>query len=413
MASSNTHNIVIVGGNFSGVSVAHYLLRHTIPKLEAVNKSTTYKVTLITPSTHFFWKIAAPRAVADPKFDLDKIFLPIADGFKDYPSDHYAFVQGTATSISPDPRTITVTLESSSDTTVAYSTLIIASGAKSTSPLWAFHGAHTLTASVLSKYRDALRSAKTILVAGGGAAGVETAGEIAACYPHAQKTILSGASRLLPRLRPAIGKAAEQHLLALGFEVVHDTKVTSSAPPGTETPTRTTLALSDGTTRTVDAYLDATGATPNTAFVPQAWLSPHGHVLTDAPTLRATAAPRGVYAIGDVASYSRGSTFDIIDAVAPLCSSVLVDLSAGVDAGADPAPAAAVDAQNRMRAAYSSWWPGWAVKAQDAKGAQRFYKQGTAEMQVVPCLNLPSSVTYFTNQSVTFARSLKPSVSLN
>lgn len=387
-AHAHAHDIVILGGNYSGISVAHYLLRHTIPKLEAVNKSTTYKVTLVTPSSHFFWKIAAPRAVADPNFNLDTIFLPIADGFKDYPSDRYAFVLGTATSLSAQQQTITVTLESSSETTLSYSTLIIATGSKSTSPLWAFHGAHSLTASVLEKYRHALPEAKSILIAGGGAAGVETAGEIGSCYPSARKTILSGSTRLLPALRPAIGKAAEKHLQNLGFEVIHNVKVTSSTPNSAEAYQQTHLALSDGTARDVDAYLDATGAQPNTDFLPKSWLTERGHVITDGKTLRATAAPKGVYAIGDVASYTRGSVFDVNDAVAPLCSSILVDQTAGPDgqssSNGDVHASSGIDAQNRMRAGYSSWWPGLASKAQDRDGQQRYYKQNTSEMQLVP-----------------------------
>lgn len=384
MASSNTHNIVIVGGNFSGISVAHYLLRHTIPRLEAVNTSIIYKVTLITPSTHFFWKIAAPRAVADPKFALDKIFLPIADGFKDYPKDHYAFVQGTATSISAEQRTVTVALESHSETTLPYSTLVIASGAVSSSPLWAFQGTHSVTASVLEKYHHALPKANSILVAGGGAAGVETAGEVGTYYPNAHKTILSGATCLLPALRPAIGKLAEQHLQNLGFEVIHNVKVTSSQPNSAEAYQPTQLQLSDGTTRDVDAYLDATGGRPNTDFLPKTWLTERGHVVTDAQTLRATAAPKSVYAIGDVASYTRGSIFDVNDAVAPLCSSILVDQTDTAATSTGDVQSSGVDAQNRMRSAYSSWWPGFASKAQDQNSKQRYYKQNTAEMQVVP-----------------------------
>ncbi|KAI4131124.1 MAG: hypothetical protein LQ347_003108 [Umbilicaria vellea] len=379
--------MIIVGANFAGISVAHYLLRHTIPKLEAVNNSTSYKITLVTPSSHFFWKIAAPRAVADPKFNLERIFLPIADGFEDYPADHYAFVQGTVTSISAQHRTLTVALESSSETTLSYSTLIIASGAKSSSPLWAFHGTHSVTASVLEKYRHALPEAKSILIAGGGAAGVETAGEIGSCYPDARKTILSGATRLLPALRPAIGKAAEQHLQTFGFEVIHNVKVTSSTPNSAEAYQPTKLHFSDGTTRDVDAYLDATGGSPNTDFLPKSWLTERGHVITDGKTLRATAAPKGIYAIGDVASYTRGSVFDVNDAVAPLCSSILVDQTAGPDgrsSNGDVQASSGVDAQNRMRAGYSSWWPGFASKAQDRDGPQRYYKQNTSEMQVVP-----------------------------
>lgn len=76
----------------------------------------------------------------------------------------------------------------------------------------------------------------------------------------------------------------------------------------------------------MDVYIDATGGRPNSSFLPAAWLNEHGYVITDPKTLRAPT--KGVYAIGDVASYSAGGVIDVIYAMRPLCSSVLIDLSA-------------------------------------------------------------------------------------
>ena len=97
----------------------------------------------------------------------------------------------------------------------------------------------------------------------------------------------------------------------------------------------------------------------------------------------------GVYAIGDVASYTRGSAFDVNDAVAPLCSSILVDLTTTTNAATTNTTTTAPDAQNRTRSAYSSLWPTFATKTQDQHGGsgvgkQRYYKQNETEMQVVP-----------------------------
>ena len=149
------------------------------------------------------------------------------------------------------------------------------------------------------------------------------AGEIGTIYPNPQKTILSGSTRLLPRLRPAIGADAESKLANLGVKSIHNIKVRSASRTSSG---KTALELSDNTTKTVDVYIDATGGRPNTSFLPSAWLNQRGYVETDNKTLHVTAAP-GIYAIGDVASYSGGAYLDVAEAVRPLCSSVLVDLS--------------------------------------------------------------------------------------
>ena len=111
------------------------------------------------------------------------------------------------------------------------------------------------------------------------------------------------------------------------MKTIHNVKVTSATTNGS----KTTLQLSDNTTRVVDVYIDATGGRPNSSFLPTSWLNERGYVLTDPKTLRGPA--QGVYAVGDVASYSSGGVMDVIYGIRPLCSSVLIDLS-GTQSGA-------------------------------------------------------------------------------
>lgn len=330
------YNITILGGSFAGLSIAHYLLRHTIPALEASNESRKYKVTLITPSTHFFFKVGAPRLCSPQLASIDKAFIPIDDGFKNYPSDRFHFVQGEATALDHDQKTISVTLTDSSETvTAAYDTLVLATGTTSTSALWTLHGSHLTSRAAFKDLLLRLPTAHSITIVGGGPAGVETAGELAAQYGRSKAiTLLSGTTRLLHRLPPRAGRDAAAYLARLGVTVRHDLRLSSSSAIDAATG-RTRLALSDGSTQTVDLFIDATGGKPNSAFLPAAWLTASGHVATDGGTLRATAAgTRGVYAVGDVASYSLGSIFDVNNAIAPLASSILVDLAAGTASAA-------------------------------------------------------------------------------
>ena len=128
----------------------------------------------------------------------------------------------------------------------------------------------------------------------------------------------------MPRLRPSVGADAQTKLSKLGVSTLHNVKVTLATrqPSG-----QTTLQLSNNTSQTVDVYIDATGGRPNTAFLPRSWLTQRGFVETDNKTMRVTPTEGHVYAIGDAASYSLGGIMDVWDAVRPLCSSILLDLS--------------------------------------------------------------------------------------
>ncbi|MCJ1363745.1 hypothetical protein MMC16_002854 [Acarospora aff. strigata] len=325
--AAGDYDIVILGGNFGGLRVAHYLLRQTIPALEASDNSRTYKVTLVSPSTKFFFKVGAPRLFSPKLAPVDKAFLSIDDGFKDYPKERFRFVQGEAIDLKEQKRNVTVKLTESGETaTVAYDSLVLATGSTSNSALWTLHGSDSKSRAAFEEILPKLPEAKSITVIGGGPAGVETAGELGAQFGHTKKvTMLSGSSRLLTKLRPATSEEAASHLSKLGVTVTHNLRLSSSSL--IESTGQTQLTLSDGSTTTTDIFIDATGATPNTSFLPTSWLTAKGHVETDVKTLRATAAGPNVYALGDVASYSLGSIFDVNNCVIPLASSILVDLS--------------------------------------------------------------------------------------
>ncbi|KAL8668343.1 MAG: hypothetical protein Q9168_007030, partial [Polycauliona sp. 1 TL-2023] len=330
------HNIVVIGASYAGLGTAHYLLRHTIPSLEKASSSTsnptTYKLTLISSTTHFYHKVGAPRFLASADLiPLSKAFLPIADGFESYPSSTFNLIIGEAHSLDDTTKTISIkkTYDSTSQPpdSVNYDTLVLATGASSTSPLWSIPGSHETTISALQGTQSALPNAKTVLIAGGGPAGVETAGEIASLYPNISVTLLSGSDRVLTRLRPALSAAAQSQLEALGVKVEHGVRVKSATSAEGEKGI-TEVVMDDGSAKTVDIYIDATGIQPNTTFLPPSWLTPRNYVVTqDTTSLRGPVS--GVYAIGDVAGYSLGGALDIIDAVRPLCSTILVDLSNG------------------------------------------------------------------------------------
>ncbi|KAH8802611.1 AMID-like mitochondrial oxidoreductase [Xylogone sp. PMI_703] len=327
---TSTHNVVILGGSFAGISAAHQLLRNVLPPLNTAS-SKAYKVTLVSPSAFFMWKIGAPRTIVSPKdIPLDKALIRITDGFKEYDSARFEFVQAAAISVDHGSKKLTVEDTSGKNPSegreydISYDSLLISTGVTQSSPLFGQRRTDADTRELYAKVHEGIPKAKTILIAGGGPSGTETAGELGDTYGASKDiTILSGSTRLLSNLSPSRGQKAERILKELGVKTIHNVRVTSFV----ETDGKTRLTLSDGTERTVDVYIPAAGDKPNTDFLPKDWLNERGYVKTKLETLRLDVpGVSGVYVLGSVGSYSLGGVLDVYNATKPCCESIRVDI---------------------------------------------------------------------------------------
>jgi len=328
--SSTTHQIVVLGGNFGGFNITHYLFRQTLPVLQKLSPSTTYHVALITPNSHFYFKVGAPRALINPTLiPTDRIFKAIPEAFAQY-DEAFTFVQGKAVDIDPESQTVTVQLtgdEQSGTKEVKYDSLFITTGTTSASPLWTLHDDHKSSIAALQQLNSVLPNAKTVLIAGAGPAGVETAGEIANAYPGAEITIVS-ASSVLPR-QSALSTQAIQGLETLGINVLTDVKVISAPVTGESG----VVKLATGEEKQVDVFIDARGAEKaNTGFLPQNWLDDTGRILTRETYFRVKgdgkADVSGIYAIGDVVSGSANTAIELEAQFVTAASSFAVDVAA-------------------------------------------------------------------------------------
>ncbi|KAM7191714.1 hypothetical protein V8F20_009191 [Naviculisporaceae sp. PSN 640] len=343
MSESKTHEIVILGGNFGGVGSAHYLLRHTIPALQKLDNSKTYHITLVTPNKDWFFKPATPRVLVAPNLlPEDKIWRSLAEIFKPYPTGQISIVQGVATNLDSSNKTVTVKLTTCEQKTIRYDSLIIATGTTG-NPAFTLHEDQSLTSEVYKSVPAALKTAKTVLIAGGGAVGIETAGEIGVAFPQIEITLASGASKLLERPGNAkLSAQAEAYLRNhLQTKVINDLKVTSTSGGG-DGPTIVTL--SDGSTHTVDLYIDCTGGKPNSQFLPESWLDASGRVIKKDPYFRArgssdsTNDAEDVYIVGDIVADSENSIWELEAHVPVVGTAIGNDIAAKIgQAGKAPA----------------------------------------------------------------------------
>lgn len=379
-------DIVILGGSFAGISAAHHFLKDTIDRLRITRKAPSYRVILVSPSTHIYWNIGAPRGIVSPTWlPQDELFVPILPAFRRYPESRFHFIQGTATSVDLTSRQVTVALhtpETGSPETEKHSShgeerwsngsngskptihqsipfhaLIIATGTHSIDPLFSLHGAHQETARAIDRFHDTLPQAESILIAGGGPTGVECAGQLATFFNGPTKkgsggfarcvgsrpnflkgrlakqplalrkpktiTLVSGEDRLLPKLPQSLGEKAKKKLEELGVHIIHDTRVVSAqATPGG----RTRCILDSDITVVADLYIAATGVRPNTQFLSPELLDASGYVVTDPSYLRVLHGGERVYCVGDCASYSKNYILDVYEAVPVLMHNLRNDL---------------------------------------------------------------------------------------
>jgi apoptosis-inducing factor 2 len=364
MSSQKPANIVILGASFAGLSVAHNFLRKTIKDLGTTKTAPKYRVMLVSPSTHLYWNIGAPRAICSPQLVSERsAFVSFVDEFKAYSEGQFQFIQGVAVGTDFRQRTVTLKKHESEDLeTIPYHALVVATGTSAHSPLLSLHGSHEKTASALDDFHTGLAWASSVIIVGGGASGVECAGQLATWVNRAQKrksnelnpkqsirnrfsklklwkkrdsiaaapnrepihiTLVSGQERLLPRLDPKIGRKAEKMLKGLGVHVMHNVRLLAAQ----EFPSRTTCCeFSNDLSMACDLFIAATGLEPNTEFLPKEVLDASRYVAVDQRYLRVNAAGDRVYAVGDCCSYAKNTILDVFQSIPTLMHNMRNDL---------------------------------------------------------------------------------------
>ncbi|TDZ26573.1 Oxidoreductase ptaL [Colletotrichum orbiculare MAFF 240422] len=274
--------LVVLGAGLAGLPIAHHVLKHTVPLVKDL------KVVLVTPNAEHYWNLASVRGVVPGQLGDDKLFYPIAPEFEQYPAGSWEIILGKAETLDESKNTVVVAANDGSRRAVDYDAVVIATGtsAKESMP-WKEVGTTEETKKALRDLRQQLTAAKSIVIAGGGVTGAETAGEIG--FEFAQKGdkdvyfVYNDALPLGPPMVDNVRKAALNELQKLKVKAVPNTKVTGVT---VDADGRKTLELTtkDGkkSTMKADAYVPTVGSIPNTAFLPSSMLDAKGYVNQDA-----------------------------------------------------------------------------------------------------------------------------------
>lgn len=337
MASSIT--IVVIGAAVAGIKVSHGVLKQ-VP---------TAKVILVNSHKDYYFNIATPRVMAKPDaFSANQYLYPITDIFKKYSKESFEFVQGTATEIDADSKTIKI--EKSAKSSVSYDYLVIASGSTThaaigqDSALVPFKSTNSVDLpAAIDTAQKAIGNAKSIIIGGAGAVGVEFAGELAEAFASKKEkstiTLVSASDHVLPKLKKQAGAAAENLLKSNGVKLIPSKKVEKAELD--QSSQQWTVTLDGGEKLTADLYVSATGVIPNNNFIPPVFLNKEGWLDVD-DQMRVKAAVTGkgkcsIYGIGDITSYPYRDGYRISDQ-APIVVSNLKEEITGKGTRATYAP---------------------------------------------------------------------------
>lgn len=195
-----TKRVLIVGGGYAGTALAR-----------ALDKSA--EVRLIEPRDRFVHNVAAIRAVVDPSL-VEKILIPY-DRLLQRGSVH----QGVVTGIG-DRR-----IALADGTIMEGDIVVVATGSRYAQP---FKPQTNSVADFVESNRRAhaaVEFAARIAIIGGGAVGVELAGEIATAYPGKSVTLVTATKMLLPGYAARLSNVLAAQLRRKGVSIRFETRI--------------------------------------------------------------------------------------------------------------------------------------------------------------------------------------------
>ncbi|WAZ23630.1 FAD-dependent oxidoreductase [Streptomyces cinnabarinus] len=176
---SNGHHIVVLGAGYTGMFAAVRLAHRT--------RRTGVRITLVNPTGRFVERLRMHQVAAGQTLAEHRIPSMLA-------GTGVRFVEGTATAIDPEARTVTI----GGDMSLGYDTLVYALGSSTDTGKVPGADAHAFTLNSIEiagrfaeRLTEVAAAGGTVTVCGGGLTGVEAATEIAESHPGLQVTLIS------------------------------------------------------------------------------------------------------------------------------------------------------------------------------------------------------------------------------
>ncbi|KAJ7154049.1 FAD/NAD(P)-binding domain-containing protein [Mycena filopes] len=277
--------VVIVGAGVGGGATVAKTLSSKLPSA---------KITLINPRPYTVFLPTLPRMTVSDGNDLfetaliplDKVFAGNKNG---------SVVEGVVETINATKKGGEVVL--ADGTTIGYDVLVLATGSTWEGPL-DLPDSKEAVSTFIAESRAQFKKAQKIILVGGGAVGIEIAGEIKDVWPEKKVTIVHGASGVTnPTYPKKFRSGLEKGLRARGIDLILNDYVDEIPPPGPATVT-----TRNGTRLEADLVVPTRGPRPRTEFIGKSLgagaLDDRGQVKVK-PTLQLIDHP-DIFAVGDI-----------------------------------------------------------------------------------------------------------------
>ncbi|PIA15370.1 FAD/NAD(P)-binding domain-containing protein [Coemansia reversa NRRL 1564] len=213
MSTRDIHVVVV------GISTAGIAISKAIAALAKKGRYPGLHVTIVDRNAYWYYMIGAPRAVVDKQFGHQLFFRQdtLLTPFEVDPlNPKHRFIQASLVAVNSDK-----SIELSNGEKLSFDYLLLSTGATNSFPANVIAPSLEDARSRLLQLHDNVKNAESVLVIGGGAVGVETAGEIASEYPKKKVTLVHSGARLLPsNFKAGLSDGAVRKLRRLGVAVV-------------------------------------------------------------------------------------------------------------------------------------------------------------------------------------------------
>lgn len=308
--------VTIVGGGYGGITLARAL-------------DDVAEVTLVEQKDTFVNHAAALRATVDREW-AEKIFIPY-----DHLLSRGRVVHGTALAV----KGTTVTVSGVGPIEADH--LVLATGTA-----YPFPAKHLESSSVIARARIErahanLEQASRVLIVGGGAVGIELAGEITSAFPEVEVTLLEAGADILtqgdykPELREAIRFQLEQR----GVRMITGDRLGFLPPVDVGVLSPFHVTTKDGERLDADMWFRAYGSSAATGYLGEDYdeIRHYDGTIRVDGHLRVVDHP-GVWAIGDITDVRETKRADAARAHAAVVAENIRALVAGQEPTATYAP---------------------------------------------------------------------------
>ncbi|KAJ7162259.1 FAD/NAD-P-binding domain-containing protein [Mycena filopes] len=280
-------NIIVVGGSYC----ATYIIDDLAPRVHK-----THHVIMIEKNSHMQHIFAFPRMSAVSGFE-HKAFVPFTNAYHETPPHSTSIIQGVVTKVLPDK----VVLGNGEE--IPYEYLVMATGT-GRPPLELTTKAESVHS--FQRLQDRMKHARKIVIAGGGAFGIQMAFDAKEFYPDKSVTVIHSRDQLMSRFHPKLDSIIKERAHKVGVNLILGQRV--KVPPNgfpISGPSYN-VELADGRLVPADVAVSCIGAVPLSSpllSLSPSSVDPHSKFILVKPTLQITdrAFPK-VFSIGDVAA---------------------------------------------------------------------------------------------------------------